>query len=211
MKFNAKLLVVAFIFAMIFAVGSVLAVENGTASSSDLTQVPHEQVVSVPDSTVQEVETIDLETSGSNEKAQTNEITSGSDNLKSTDSNKESLRKVKMGAPLLRASNNANVLGNTIPVKGNTFKDLRDAIDSATTPGTVIDLEGKTIYGYGGNIQVNKNITIANGVLNGNSYKAQYSFAGCKLENLTVKNFYTGGGTGINNAKLNNVAFDNCS
>ena len=208
MKFNAKLLVVAFIFAMIFAVGSVSAVENGTASSSDLTQVPHEQVVSVPDSTVQEVETIDLETSGSNEKAQTNKITSGSDNLKSTDSNKESLRKVKMGTPLLKASNNVDVLG--VPPKGNTFADLREAIGQ-TPVGEVVDLQGRTIYGYGGNLEPNKNITIANGVLNGNSYKAKYSFTNCKLENLTVKNFYTEGGTGINNAKLNNVVFDNCT
>ena len=166
MKINAKLLVIALMIAMIFAVGSVSAVENGTASSSDLTQVPHEQVVSVPDSTVQEVETIDLETSGSNEKAQTNEITLGSDNLKSTDSNKESLRKVKMGTPLLKASNNVDVLG--VPPKGNTFADLREAIGQ-TPVGEVVDLQGRTIYGYGGNLEPNKNITIANGVLNGNS------------------------------------------
>ena len=63
MKIYAKLLVIALMIAMIFAVGSVSAVENGTADASDLTLVPHEQVVSVPDSTVQEVETIDTETS----------------------------------------------------------------------------------------------------------------------------------------------------
>ena len=62
---NAKLLVIALIVVIIFSVSAVSAAENTfNATSSDLTQVPHEQVVSVAEPTsVQEVETIDLETS----------------------------------------------------------------------------------------------------------------------------------------------------
>ena len=50
MKLNAKLLVVAFILT-IFSVGAVAAAENVSQDSSDLTQVPHEQVVSVSEPT----------------------------------------------------------------------------------------------------------------------------------------------------------------
>ena len=97
MKINAKLLVIALMIAMIFAVGSVSAVENGTADASDLTLVPHEQVVSVPDSTVQEVETIDTETSADDTNVE--KISSSSDEIINvTDSNvKESLKMSKKG------------------------------------------------------------------------------------------------------------------
>ena len=53
MKLNAKLLIIAFILA-IFSVGAVAAAENVSQDSSDLTQVPHEQVVSVSEPTVPE-------------------------------------------------------------------------------------------------------------------------------------------------------------
>ena len=97
MKIYAKLLVIALMIAMIFAVGSVSAVENGTADASDLTLVPHEQVVSVPDSTVQEVETIDTETSADDTNVE--KISSSSDEIINvTDSNvKESLKMSKKG------------------------------------------------------------------------------------------------------------------
>ena len=146
MKIYAKLFVIALMIAMIFAVGSVSAVENGTADASDLTLVPHERVVSVPDSTVQEVETIKTETSEVQEKAQTNEITSSSDNLNSTDSNKESLRESKNRGPVLGASSNQEILAaKTIHVQGNTFSDIQAAFDSAD-PGDIIDLGGKIYY-----------------------------------------------------------------
>ena len=110
MKIYAKLLVIALVFAMGFAVGSVSAVENGTADASDLTLVPHEQVVSVPDSTVQEVETIDTETSADDTNVE--KISSSSDEIINvTDSNvKESLKMSKKGGPVLGASNNEDVL-----------------------------------------------------------------------------------------------------
>ncbi|MDO5813997.1 MAG: hypothetical protein Q4Q18_00025 [Methanobrevibacter sp.] len=63
MKLNAKLLVVAMVIAVIFSIGAVSASgENVTALANDFTQVPHEQVVSVSEPTVQEVGATDLET-----------------------------------------------------------------------------------------------------------------------------------------------------
>ena len=209
MNFNAKLLVVALIVAMIFSVGAVSAAENNlNATSSDLTQVPHEQVVSVAEPTVQEVETIDLETSDTKDTAVTNEITSGSDNLKSTDSTKESLKESKKGSSLLGVSNEENVLAATIYPTGSAFSDIRDAIARANN-GDIIDLQGNTFYGFGGNIICEKAVTIANGKLDGNNYTATFKFIGCVLENLTVSNLHTPGGTTIRNCQLNNVSFDN--
>ena len=209
MNFNAKLLVVALIVAMIFSVGAVSAAENNlNATSSDLTQVPYEQVVSVAEPTVQEVETIDLETSDTKDTAVTNEITSGSDDLKSTDSTKESLKESKKGSSLLGVSNEENVLSTTIYPTGSAFSDIRDAIALANN-GDIIDLQGNTFYGFGGYIVCEKAITIANGKLDGNNYIANFKFIGCVLENLTVSNLHTPGGTTIRNSVLNNVSFDN--
>ncbi|WP_295115891.1 CARDB domain-containing protein [uncultured Methanobrevibacter sp.] len=210
MKFNAKLLVIALIVAMIFSIGAVSAAENiGNITSSDFTQVPHEQVVSVVEPTVQEVETIDLETSDNTEIDQTMDITSSSDNLKSTDSIKnESLRENKKVGPVLGASNQEDVLSDTIYVYGNTFSDLRTAISNARD-GDIIDLQNQTIYGFGGQISFSKKITIANGALDGNSYLTNYKFENCILENLTISNLHTSWGTSVDYCNLKNVAFDN--
>jgi len=209
MKFNAKLLVVALIVAMIFSVGAVSAAENNlNATSSDLTQVPHGQVVSVAEPTVQEVETIDLETSDTKDTAVTNEITSGSDDLKSTDSTKESLKESKKGNSLLGVSNEEDVLATTIHPTGSAFSDIRAAIARAND-GDIIDLQGNTFYGYGGDIICNKHITIANGFLNGNSYTASFTFRNCILENLSISNLHTLAGMSVNYCRLNNVSFDN--
>ena len=145
---NAKLLVIAFIVAIIFSVGAVSAAGNNlNATSSDLTQVPHEQVVSVPESTpVQEVETISLETSDDGEMEITNEIELDSDDLKSTDSNEESLSESKKGEEVSEVSYDKNILGATdsnnvlgaIAPSGQTFEDIRRSINAAID-GDVID------------------------------------------------------------------------
>lgn len=75
----------------IFSVGAVAASENVTADTGDLTQVPHEQVVSVSDPTVPEIETTTTETSI--DDTQVNEVSSNSDDIINvTDSSKESLK-----------------------------------------------------------------------------------------------------------------------
>ena len=205
MKLNAKLLIIAFILA-IFSVGAVAACENIT-DFSDLTQVPHEQVVSVPDSTVQEVETIITETS----------VDDTSDNIKSsnvTDSSHESLKETKSETPLLGATNDEDVLGKTVYVNGDYFANLRTAISEAGS-GDVIDLQGKTIIGPNAQFGTDKDITIANGVFQPTSAQSQgISFKNCKLENLTFKYFYytsTIWPVGFNNVTLTNVTFQNFS
>ena len=67
MKLNAKLLVIAMIFAMIFSVSAVAAVnENVTELSSEFTQVPHEQVASIVEPTGPEIGATDLKTADLN-------------------------------------------------------------------------------------------------------------------------------------------------
>ena len=200
MKINAKLLVVAFILA-IFSVGAVAASENVTLESSDLTQVPHEPVVSVPDSTVLEVEAIDLET------CTDDQVSSSSDEINVTGSVKESLKKSN-GDSLLGASDGEETLGSTVYVDGNYFQNLRNAIDSASI-GDVVDLEGKTIIGSNPVMNVNKRITIANGVLDaqflGNA--PRNSFNNVILNNITIINYNIP--FLITNSELNDVRFDN--
>ena len=147
MKIYAKLLVIALMIAMIFAVGSVSAVENGTADASDLTLVPHEQVVSVPDSTVQEVETIDTETSADDTNVE--KISSSSDEIINvTDSNvKESLKMSKKGGPVLGASNNVDVLAaQTFTPNETTFYDIHKEIVKAQDGDTIRILDFEFEY-----------------------------------------------------------------
>ena len=234
MKIYAKLLVIALMIAMIFAVGSVSAVENGTADSSDLTLVPHEQVVSVPDSTVQEVETINTETSA--DDTNVDKISSSSDEIINvTDSNvKESLKMSKKGGPVLGASNNEDVLGadpSIIPT-GTTFQDIRDAIKIAGN-GSVIDLNGKTYNGTNPEIITrDKSITIKNGILDASSavntltsvymnvafenvsfinFPTSFRFHYCTFNNVKFNNITSTGGVFIiRGSKLSNVDFTNC-
>ena len=217
MKIYAKLLVIALMIAMIFAVGSVSAVENGTADASDLTLVPHEQVVSVPDSTVQEVETIDTETSADDTNVE--KISSSSDEIINvTDSNvKGSLKMSKKGGPVLGASNNNNVLGanKTFTPNGTTFHDIHIEIEKAQD-GDTIDLGGKTYNGTNpGNLGTNKAITIINGVLNPSStVSAGFGINNCKLVNVTFQNFYytaTGWPINFKNSTFTDVNFINMS
>ena len=220
--------------AMIFAVGSVSAVENGTADASDLTLVPHEQVVSVPDSTVQEVETIDTETSADDTNVE--KISSSSDEIINvTDSNiKESLKMSKKGGLVLGASNNEDVLGadpSIIPT-GTTFQDIRDAIKIAGN-GSVIDLNGKTYNGTNPEIITrDKSITIKNGILDASSavntltsvymnvafenvsfinFPTSFRFHYCTFNNVKFNNITSTGGVFIiRGSKLSNVDFTNC-
>ena len=211
MKIYAKLLVIALVFAMVFAVGSVSAVENGTADSSDLTLVPHEQVVSVPDSTVQEAGTSDLETSEDDTNVE--KISSSSDEIINvTDSNvKESLKMTKKGGPVLGASNNVDVLGatNIIP-NGTTFYNISQAFSSAST-GDTVDLAGMTYNGTNaGNLQTSTAITIKNGILDGISVKPSLGigiFKNVNIENVSFINFPTA--FRFENCTLNNVKFNN--
>ena len=219
MKIYAKLLVIALMIAMIFAVGSVSAVENGTADASDLTLVPHERVVSVPDSTVQEVETINTETSADDTNVE--KISSSSDEIINvTDSNvKESLKMSKKGGPVLGASNNNNVLGaQTIIPAGTTFNDIRIAINGSGN-GDTIDLAGKTYNGTTPlNLQTNKSITIQNGIIDGKDItnKKEIIFTNVVLKNIQFINFnYNNGGYSrvfsFINCTLENVKFLNSS
>ena len=216
MKIYAKLLVIALMIAMIFAVGSVSAVENGTADTSDLTLVPHEQVVSVPDSTVQEVETIDTETSADDTNVE--KISSSSDEIINvTDSNvKESLKMSKKGGPVLGASNNNNILSaKTFTPNGTTFHDIHIEIEKAQD-GDTIDLGGKTYNGTNpGNLGTDKAITIINGVLNPSStVSAGFGINNCKLVNVTFQNFYytaTGWPINFKNSTFTDVNFINMS
>ena len=216
MKIYAKLLVIALMIAMIFAVGSVSAVENGTADASDLTLVPHEQVVSVPDSTVQEVETIDTETSADDTNVE--KISSSSDEIINvTDSNvKESLKMSKKGGPVLGASNNNNILSaKTFTPNGTTFHDIHIEIEKAQD-GDTIDLGGKTYNGTNpGNLGTDKAITIINGVLNPSStVSAGFGLNNCKLVNVTFQNFYytaTGWPINFKNSTFTDVNFINMS
>ena len=216
MKINAKLLVIALMIAMIFAVGSVSAVENGTADASDLTLVPHERVVSVPDSTVQEVETINTETSADDTNVE--KISSSSDEIINvTDSNvKESLKMSKKGGPVLGASNNNNILSaKTFTPNETTFHDIHIEIEKAQD-GDTIDLGGKTYNGTNpGNLGTDKAITIINGVLNPSStVSAGFGLNNCKLVNVTFQNFYytaTGWPINFENSTLTNVNFINMS
>ena len=219
---------------MIFAVGSVSAVENGTADASDLTLVPHEQVVSVHDSTVQEVETIDTDTSADDTNVE--KISSSSDEIINvTDSNiKESLKMSKKGGPVLGASNNEDVLGadpSIIPT-GTTFQDIRDAIKIAGN-GSVIDLNGKTYNGTNPEIITrDKSITIKNGILDASSavntltsvymnvafenvsfinFPTSFRFNYCTFNNVKFNNITSTGGVFIiRGSKLSNVDFTNC-
>ena len=203
MKINAKFLVVAFILA-IFSVGVVAASEDVGLESSELTQVPHEQVVSVSEPTVPEVETTNYETSANDIN---NEISVSSDKNVTDSYSKESLKQSKKGESLLGASNDEEVLSATHYLSGNTFADLQNAINNAQA-GDIIDLQGKTISGYR-SLSCNKNIIIVNGNLDGNDYLAAYNFQNCKLENLTLSNFHMSWGASINYCTLNNVAFNN--
>ena len=205
MKKYAKLLGIAFVLA-IFSVGAVAASENVTADTGDLTQVPHEQVVSVSDPTVPEIETTTTETSI--DDTQVNEVSSNSDDIINvTDSSKESLKVSKKESSLLGASNNEEVLSDTRYLSGNTFDDLQTAINNATN-GDIIDLQGKTISGNR-SLTCNKNITLRNGHLDGNDNLAAYTFQNCKLEDLILSNFHMNWGASINYCTLNNVAFYN--
>ena len=220
MKIYAKLLVIALVFAMVFAVGSVSAVENGTADSSDLTLVPHEQVVSVPDSTVQEAGTSDLETSEDDTNVE--KISSNSDEIINvTDSNvKESLKMTKKGGPVLGASNNVDVLGANPPIipKGTTFHNISQAISSAST-GDIIDLNGLTYTGKSpSNLPTTKAITIQNGTIDGRDIqsKEMVRYDNVILKNIQFINFnYNNPGYGrvftFVNCTLENVKFLNSS
>ena len=203
MKLNAKLLVVAMVIAVIFSIGAVSASgENVTALANDFTQVPHEQVVSVSEPTVQEVGATDLETSVNSEDLSSSDT---SVSLKDSKIKEESNIYKKGGDSLLGASNENEILGTTRYVSGNNFTDLSNVIDQCNA-GDVIDLQGNTFYGK--DLNLNKNITLANGVLESNSKLGNYLFRYCTLENLTLKNFATEGGTAVNFCTLNNVHFD---
>ena len=230
MKLNAKLLIIAFILA-IFSVGAVAAAENVSQDSSDLTQVPHEQVVSVSEPTVPEVETTDIQTSASD--ANVNKALSASDVIINvTDSTqKESLKQSKFETSLLGASNDENVLGAVITFEGNTFEDLRTAIKNANG-GDIIDLQGKVLNGTNPVITAEKNITIQNGVLDSKflgtgdrskyvnvilrnisfkNYGIPFAFLSCEFYDVSFDNFQTYGGVFvIRNSKLNRVNFTNC-
>ncbi len=133
---NAKLLVVALIVAAILSVSAVGAAEISlNATSSDPTQVPHEQVVSVAEPTsVQEVETTDLESSDDKGIDINNEIKLDSDELRSTNF-KESLS--RNDDSILGVSFDENILSDPIvngPIiypSGQTFQDIRDCIKIA--------------------------------------------------------------------------------
>ena len=206
MKLNAKLLVIAMIIAMIFSVSAIAATsENSTALSSEFTQVPHEQVVSVSEPTVPEVEATDLETSADNV-----ESLSSSDNqvsIKDSDIKEESNVKKESEDSVLGISDDDEILAATRNVDGNTFRDL-DRVIQQSQIGDIIDLQGKTLYGQ--DLSCYKRITIANGILESNLNYGGYTFQNCILENLTIKNLNTRGGTGINYCTLTNVHFDNC-
>ena len=190
MKIYAKLLVVAFILA-IFSVGAVAASENVTLDSSELTQVPHEQVVSVSEPTVPEVETTNQETSANDIN---NEISVSSDNNCTDSYQKGSLRQVKKQESLLGATNGEDILraNRTITPAGTTFNDIRLAIESASE-GDIIDLGGKTYNGTKAeNLKTNKKITIQNGTIDGVLVKDQYDmgFTGVTLKNIHFTNFH---------------------
>lgn len=164
MKINAKLLVIAMIISMIFSVSAVAAsCENITELSSDFTQVPHEQVVSVSEPTVQEVGATNLETSADNI-----EDLSSSDNQVSKDSTIEESDNIKeSNDSILGKANDEDILNTTYTVNGNTFTDIQTSL-SQSTNGDVINLDGKTyIRGSYSNFNVNKKISIIGG-LNGN-------------------------------------------
>ncbi|MDO5814863.1 MAG: hypothetical protein Q4Q18_04435, partial [Methanobrevibacter sp.] len=232
MKLNAKLLVVAMIFAMIFSISAVAAAgENITELSSDLTQVPHEQVVSVAEPTVQEVETIDLETSASDSNQEITSISSDKhdiDDCKSSSDDKSSLDEIKANEKNKKddvlgvsqedaysASNDESILGATLYINdylsagANKFSNLTDVISRYAQSGDIIDLQGRTFIGQ--NLRFSKNIVLANGKLDAILGNGNYRLEGCTLENLSISNLHTGGGTGIFSCTINNVVFDNCT
>jgi len=232
MKLNAKLLVVAMIFAMIFSISAVAATsENVTELSSDLTQVPHEQVVSVAEPTVQEVETIDLETSASDSNQEITSISSDKhdiDDCKSSSDDKSSLDEIKANEKNKKddvlgvsqedaysASNDESILGATLYINdylsagANKFSNLTDVISRYAQSGDIIDLQGRTFIGQ--YLRFSKNIVLANGKLDAILGNGNYRLEGCTLENLSISNLHTGGGTGIFSCTINNVVFDNCT
>ena len=185
MKINAKLLVVAFILA-IFSIGAVAASENATIGSSELTQVPHEQVVSVSEPTVPEVETTDIETSAKDTNV--NEVSLSSDNNCTDSYQKESLRQVKKGESLLGASNSEDILGaNTITPAGTKFYNIRDAIENADE-GDIIDLGGLTYTGIlASNLATSKKVTIQNGIIDGTDVT---SASQIRFDNVIIKDIH---------------------
>ena len=219
MKIYEKLLVIALIFAMIFSISAVAAAENFNSSSSDLTQVPHEQVVSVAEPTVQEVETIDLETSEGGQ-SEDNVVSPTSDQIiNGTDSQVESFKQTSKRKSLLGASNNEDVLGaNTITPTNQKFSDIGDAVVKADT-NDIIDLAGKTYYGTNsGNLAINKQVTIQNGIIDGKDIinGKQINFEKVSLKNVTFINFHFTNGKwtrvfSFSNSTLENVKFINSS
>lgn len=219
MKLNAKLLVVAMIFAMIFSISAVAATsENVTELSSDLTQVPHEQVVSVAEPTVQEVETIDLETSDANDDSENIVSSSSDDIIKGTDSNMESLSESK-NDQILSASNDEEILSETLTPNGTKFQNIRDLLEIAQD-GDIIDLGGLTYNGtFLSMNNFNRNITLINGILDLQFSQYQYDgvhFNNAKLVNITFKNVYFntdnfGAVCSFTNSLLINVSFENMS
>ncbi|MER2013997.1 MAG: hypothetical protein ABS871_05050, partial [Methanobrevibacter sp.] len=218
---NAKLLVVALIVAAILSVSAVGAAEiSFNATSSDPTQVPHEQVVSVAEPTsVQEVETIDLESSDdegidiNNEKLDSDELRST--NFKeSLSRNDDSILGVSFDENILSAAPIVN--GSIIYPSGKTFQDIRDCIEIATD-GNIIDLGGQTYRGTHTSFNVKNNITIINGILNPSAdARAGMGFTNCNLVNITFQNFYYDDGASnwpinFNKAVLTNVSFINMS
>ncbi len=220
MKLNAKLLVIAMIFAMIFSVSAVAAVnENVTELSSEFTQVPHEQVASVVEPTVQEFGATDLETSDLNSYQEISSISSDklnndynslSDDIDKIGKNSnENILSVSQDDTLSTYSDES-VLGaiiNAGDYSGNSFRTIDGMINDAQE-GDIIDLQGRTYWGQ--DLTIYKKITLANGVLQSNLNYGSYAFRNCILENLTINNLNTRGGTGINYCTLNNVHFNNC-
>ena len=208
---NAKLLVIALIVAAILSVSAVGAAEISlNATSSDPTQVPHEQVVSVAEPTsVQEVETIDLESSDDKGIDINNEIKLDSDELRSTNfkeslsRNDDSILGVSFDEEDNKIDSNVfNSSGNTLlkaNVNGNRFTDIQTTINNAGK-GETIYLDGKYYYNSGtGQIEIKRDIIIDGGSFN----NTQVSVLDAKgLSRI----FYS---SGKYNITLRNLVFEN--
>ena len=225
MKKYSKLTIFALIIVMLFTVGAVAANENVTNELSSIDQTSHIGTVSYVEP-VQQEETPSIEATASDDiqdvtgevtsetqETQKNEYVSSSDNTITSNSKDKTQ---KNSEPILKASNDEDVLGRTIYLSSDYFYSLRDAISEAQE-GDVIDLMGHTISGSYPTVDTRpKNkmpITIINGTIDGafvpQNDVSYYEF--CHIENVTFMNYKIDHYRGLffTGSYLKNVHFEN--
>ena len=135
---------------LIFFIGGVSANDG-----NDTQLLSHDIGEVVNEDNTDEILTVDVSSAGSENISGLKELGSDKDSINTT----IEIKQQKNSEPLLKASNDNNLLGATINVDGSTFGDIQTAINGASA-GDIIYLNSPRYVGSGTEIVINKNVTI---------------------------------------------------